>query len=385
MLHILLARAAYQQIPARGYRDLLIYRQSCLCPALSSSSVREHRLAKSSHLRYFNHLSFTLMEMGCSQAWGSTRGAAGYECSVARASGGNEVFLLNAGFAAGRTAPSERVAQAERARRGQPRRCRRHPRFAGLRGGRAAAGSCTAPVQSCPFAHALLPVPRDTEGGGRAFAAGLPPPPGRGRPGNPDAAGPRVPSARRAGGRSAAARSPRSPSAALQAGVARRRRGGGAGEFPSGHCGKARCGRGLTWRGAGREAGRGGRRPAASRAGPGRLPACRRRRTMVSEPGPPGGSSRPLPRRNRLPPPSVPRPGRRRSPLDGRVFWVSPPGLAGGRAERGCPGSPLDPRGPGSSARSRDPGLGRGQALRGAGPGAAVPRAQSKQSRLRAA
>lgn len=65
MLHILLAPAAYQQIPARGYRDLLTYWQSCSCLALSSSSIKKHRLAKPSHLRYLNYLSFILMEMGC--------------------------------------------------------------------------------------------------------------------------------------------------------------------------------------------------------------------------------------------------------------------------------------------------------------------------------
>ena len=47
------------------------------------------------------------------------------------------------------------------------------------------------------------------------------------------------------------------------------------GSFLSGHCGKARCGRGLTWRAAGRQD---GRQPAASRAGP--APA-RRRGTMI--------------------------------------------------------------------------------------------------------
>lgn len=38
MLRILLAPAAYQQIPARGYRDLLIYRQSCSRLAPSDST-----------------------------------------------------------------------------------------------------------------------------------------------------------------------------------------------------------------------------------------------------------------------------------------------------------------------------------------------------------
>lgn len=60
-----LARAAYQQIPATGYRGLLSYRQSCSCFAPSSSSVKRHRLVKPSHFRYFNYLSFILIEMGC--------------------------------------------------------------------------------------------------------------------------------------------------------------------------------------------------------------------------------------------------------------------------------------------------------------------------------
>lgn len=60
------------------------------------------------------------------------------------------------------------------------------------------------------------------------------------------------------------------------------------GSFLSGHCGKARCGRGLTWRAAGRQD---GRQPAASRAGP--APA-RRRGTMVSEPAS-AGPARPRP------------------------------------------------------------------------------------------
>uniref|UniRef100_A0A8V1A4Q6 Adaptor related protein complex 1 sigma 3 subunit n=1 Tax=Gallus gallus TaxID=9031 RepID=A0A8V1A4Q6_CHICK len=50
--HVLSASATYQQIPASGYRDLLLSWQSCSHPALSSSSGSKRGLAKPSHVRY---------------------------------------------------------------------------------------------------------------------------------------------------------------------------------------------------------------------------------------------------------------------------------------------------------------------------------------------
>lgn len=122
----------------------------------------------------------------------------------------------------------------------------------------------------------------------------------------------------RSGGRgSPRARSPHSAGRRRAAAAA-----AGGGVALSGHCGKARCGRGLTCCGAGRAGGRAGRRPAASRAGPGRgrLPASRRRHTMVRGTGT-GGSRQP-----------------------GR--WPSRPRRAGGSAApwRGCsPGPAPEP------------------------------------------
>lgn len=52
--HVLSASATYQQIPASGYRDLLLSWQSCSHPALSSSSGSKRGLAKPSHVRYLN-------------------------------------------------------------------------------------------------------------------------------------------------------------------------------------------------------------------------------------------------------------------------------------------------------------------------------------------
>jgi len=142
------------------------------------------------------------------------------------------------------------------------------------------------------------------------------------------------------------------------------------GSFLSGHCGKARCGRGLTWRAAGRQD---GRQPAASRAGP--APA-RRRGTMVSEPAS-AGPARPRPAAAaRCPSTAAPR----------------SPGAAACRPAparpRGARSGPLVSRSPElAAAFARRPGMSavrlcRPGVLSSAGSGAPrTPRCRSKESR----
>lgn len=140
------------------------------------------------------------------------------------------------------------------------------------------------------------------------------------------------------------------------------------GSFLSGHCGKARCGRGLTWRAAGRQD---GRQPAASRAGP--APA-RRRGTMVSEPAS-AGPARPLPAA------AARCPSTGGSALPGRRGLSACPGSAP-RSSLGAVGLPEPAaafaRRPGRSAvRLCRPGV-----LSSAGSGAPrTPRCRSKESR----
>lgn len=216
--------------------------------------------------------------------------------------------------------------------------CRRHPRFpetSGPRGSRAPARPrCRCPVSLSKPALSptpCLPSPGSAAGEAGADAAVAPrrplatrqpkarrtpqgpgdafcPPPRREERGQPAPAHSRsLVLLAGISGRLTAAAPTASPGGSPGRTAAGRRRPGSS---LSGHCGKARCGRGLTWRGAGRGGRQGGREGAGrqpagpGRVGPGRLPACRRRRrrTMVSGPGP-GGSSGPLPRRNRLPPP----------------------------------------------------------------------------------
>lgn len=240
------------------------------------------------------------------------------------------------------------------------------------RGGHAAAGtlprpgSCTLSVRKLPFcARAPLPFSQERRGrgsGGRhslSSVDGLPPP-GRGRE-SPTPRGPGdafCPPCRRKSAGSPLA--PRSPALTLHAGVsgrlvaahpARRRRGGGARGVPL---------RGIVGRrdaaGASPGAGRGGKQGGREAAGkqPGRAGPA------PSLPPPPrhgkwSGAGREQPPPAPPQPPSVPHsPGCRGradggAPLDGRVFRARRP--EAGRSGAELPRFPVEPRGPGSSAR----------------------------------
>lgn len=180
--------------------------------------------------------------------------------------------------------------------------CRRHPRFpetSGPRGSRAPARPrCRCPVSLSKPALSptpCLPSPGSAAGEAGADAAVAPrrplatrqpkarrtpqgpgdafcPPPRREERGQPAPAHSRsLVLLAGISGRLTAAAPTASPGGSPGPTAAGRRRPGSS---LSGHCGKARCGGGLTWRGAGRGGRQGGRegggRPAASRAGSGR-------------------------------------------------------------------------------------------------------------------